>query len=669
MPAPDICFSSRHYPHIEVQKGTELTLEDELGHKEDIQQYIAAKLRLRKTKAAQNLQAKILEKSSLIFLWVVLVIDILNSEYPLKPIDKMLKRLGEIPPKLADLFEMILTRDGENPKLLQVCLQWILFATTPLKPQELYFAVQFGLDEECGTGHWDKETVDLDNMKAFVRHSSKGLAEVTRNKASEVQFIHESVRDFLQGRYSAQWSGTSSDFVGQSHEVLRDCCLAQVNAAANDCCSAQLDAIVWDHNDDIAFVLSQAPGAAQQPLHKVIRAKFPFLEYATLNVLRHANNAQQRGMEQGMFLDRFPLHEWVLVNNTLEKHAIRQYEDNISLRYILAENNLAQLIAVHPQSESCFEVVPNARYGPPIFAALATESHEAVRALLEADVQAQPVESHVSLRNYCNQHFEKQKKGIKFQFGYDFKFSKIKGVLSHLLGLQHDDLVCFLLSTCQVDINHRDREGFTPLSYAARRGCEPMVKLLLEKGARDDSIALLHATAGGHESIVKTLVENGAIIEDDATLRIAVQEGHEGMVKLLLERGVGTEQPASYDLTPLQLAVRGGHEAIVGMLLDNGVETELHPKNVNDWTPLQLAVILGRKRIVEMLLEKGAKTEPKGKPGHAALHLAIKRGDEEIVEILVKKGAKIDQSVLSLARERGNEEMVELLLQNRVRDD
>jgi len=649
-----------------------LTLEDELGHKEDIQQYIAAKLRLRKTKAAQNLQAKILEKSSLIFLWVVLVIDILNSEYPLKPIDKMLKRLGEIPPKLADLFEMILTRDGENPKLLQVCLQWVLFATAPLKPQELYFAVQFGLDEECGTGHWDKETVDLDSMKAFVRHSSKGLAEVTRNKASEVQFIHESVRDFLQGRYSAQWSGTSSDFVGQSHEVLRDCCLAQVNAAARDCYTAQLDAIVQNDNDDIPFLLPQTPEAPQPPLQKAIRARFPFLEYATLNVLRHANSAQQHGMGQGVFLDGFPLHEWVRVNNALEKHAIRRYEDNISLRYILAEKNLAQLITVHPRTESCFEVVPDARYGPPILAALATESHEAARALLEADVQAQPVESHVSLRNYCNQHFEKQKKGMEFQFGYDFKFSKIKGVLFHLLALEHDDLGCFLLSTCQMDIHHRYRGGDMPLLYAAGQGCEAVVKLLLEKGARGDPMAVLYATARGHTSIVKTLLENSTIIGDDSALRIAVQHGNEGMVKLLLERGAETEQPASYDLTtltPLQLAVREGREAIVRMLLDHGAETELHPKYGNGWTPLQLAVTGGHKRILEMLLEKGAKTEPSGKPSHAALHLAIQRGDEAIVQILVEKGARIDQSVLLLARGGGNEEMVEFLLQNRARDD
>jgi hypothetical protein len=31
-----ICFSSRHYPTIVIEKGIEVTLEDEIGHTEDI---------------------------------------------------------------------------------------------------------------------------------------------------------------------------------------------------------------------------------------------------------------------------------------------------------------------------------------------------------------------------------------------------------------------------------------------------------------------------------------------------------------------------------------------------------------------------------------------------------------------------------------------------------
>ncbi|KAL5324994.1 hypothetical protein ACEPPN_006116 [Leptodophora sp. 'Broadleaf-Isolate-01'] len=273
-----ICFSSRHYPTIVIQKGTEVTLEDETGHTEDIEQYIKSKLRLGKSKQAESLRSEILEKSSSIFLWVVLVLDILNSEYPNSSISikKIRERLKEIPPKLSDLFEMILTRDGENLERLQVCLKWILFATRPLKPQELYFAIQLGLDKECSSC-WDQEDVELDQIKTFVRSSSKGLAEVTRNKASEVQFIHESVRDFLLGKYEGQWSRVSGNFVGHGHEILRNCCLAQLNASISE-------------GVDIPDPLPQASKAAQ--LRETISLKFPFLEYSVLNVLRHANGAQ-----------------------------------------------------------------------------------------------------------------------------------------------------------------------------------------------------------------------------------------------------------------------------------------------------------------------------------------------------------------------------------------
>jgi hypothetical protein len=107
-----ICFSSRYYPTIVIQKGIEVTLEDEIGYTKDIKQYIKSKLRLGKSKLkqAELLRSEILEKSSGIFLWVVLVLDILNSEYPDSSISikKIRKRLKEIPLKLTDLFEIIL---------------------------------------------------------------------------------------------------------------------------------------------------------------------------------------------------------------------------------------------------------------------------------------------------------------------------------------------------------------------------------------------------------------------------------------------------------------------------------------------------------------------------------------------------------------------------------
>ncbi|PMD55240.1 uncharacterized protein K444DRAFT_508926, partial [Hyaloscypha bicolor E] len=511
-----ICFSSRHYPTIFIQKCIKITLEDEIGHTEDIQQYIKSKLKLGKRKQAEPLRSEILEKSSGIFLWVVLVLDILISEYPDNSVSikKMRERLKEIPPKLTDLFEMILMRDGEKLERLQLCLKWILFATRPIKPQELYFAIQLGLDKSC-SGCWDQEDVDLDQMKTYVRSSSKGLAEVTRNKASEVQFIHESVRGFLFGKYEGQWSGVSGNFVGHCHETLRDCCLAQLKASISQ-------------DVDIPDPLPQASKAAQ--LRETINFKFPFLEYSILNVLHHANSAQHNAIEQANFLAKFPLQRWKFLNNALERYQIRRYNDPVSMLYILAEKNLADLIRIHPQRESCFDV-ENGRYGPPIFAALATSSSEAVRVLFNIQAQIQPSMS--PLHDLCKQYCQNKEKWATLGLG--FTFSRKRGVLSYVAEYGDEILLSFLIESGQSALDTVDIDNRTPLLWAAKRGHEGIVKLLLEKGANADAAdgggwtPLLWASEGGHVDVVKLLLKKGANVDAaDRTGRTPLHWASEG---------------------------------------------------------------------------------------------------------------------------------------------
>ncbi|GAB1310906.1 Inversin [Madurella fahalii] len=625
-----ICFSSRHYPHIEIKKGIKVILEDEVGHEEDIKHYIKSKLRLRKTKGAESLQSEILENSSMIFLWVVLVIDILNSEYPGKPIEKMRKRLREIPQKLADLFEMILARDEENPELLQLCLQWILFATRPLKPQELYFAVQFGLDKTC-SGCWDQETLDLDQMKTFVRSSSKGLAEVTRNKASEVQFIHESVRDFLLGKYGGQWSeAASGSFVGHGHQVLRDCCLAQVLSAS----ASQ------------SFGIPTNSAQNTEQLWAASSLELPFLKYSTLNMLHHANSAQQHGMEQSVFLDEFPLQQWAILHNAFEKFAIRKYKESISLLYILAERNLAYLIKAYPRNESCFDVGDeHERYGPPILAALATGSDDAAQALLETLARVQSPQP--QLLDLLKQWPQKKLPGP----GYSLTFSRQRGVLSYIAEHGNEVILSFLLHFTRVETNSLDHNGHGPLWYAVTRGHESVARTLLENGANPDApnkageTPLLTAVRAGHEAIVRLLLEHGvganaADKRGNTSLQSAIRAGREAIVRLLLEYGADASAADIVGKTLLMSAVRAGHEAIVRLLLEHGADANAAAK----WgdTPLLFGVRAGREAIVRLLLEHGADANAADKRGNTLLLSAVQDGHEAIVRLFLENGAWID---------------------------
>ncbi|KAM0307192.1 hypothetical protein ACHAO8_010528 [Botrytis cinerea] len=689
-----ICFSSRHYPTIVIQKGIELTLEDEIGHMEDIQHYIKSKLRLGRSKQAETLRTEILQKSSGIFLWVVLVLDILNSEYSTGTISikKISKRLTEIPPGLNDLFEMILKRDGENLDELQLCLELILFANRPLKPQELYFATQVGLDGEC-MGSWDQDDVNVDQMKLFVRSSSKGLAEVTKNKASDVQFIHESVRDFLLGKYESQWSGSSGSFVGHGHDTLKNCCLTQLNAVVNqkvikyfnfsesnfwECRNIKYPFFNTTH-PQTGIPPAQRSKEAQSRFQEEIKSRFPFLDYSVSNILYHANLAQQNYIDQVDFLATFPIRLWVFVNNYFENHEIRRYTESVTTLYLFAERNLASLIRICPRKNSCFDVGEQ-RYGPSFFAALATESHEAVQALLEIESETYPSNSLVY--GLWKQYFPNRIKGINI--GRSFAYPRKRDIRSYLSDNDLEiPLIVILGSEKYIGKLDENIEGGQNLLFRAMvRGQDIVGKFLLESGVGVNytsermQILLVKAIDSGCRNVVKLLLEKGARVEyqesnRETPLITAIQYRQCDIVRLLLEKGADIDSRDSNNQTPLIMAAYNGHEKIVELLLEKGAEVNC--VDFQDETPITKAIIGGHTSIASLLLGKGARFDCEKDIFRTALLEASQFGREEMAKFLLQSGMNAnlrDKNELSPgwtplmhAAVRGHESMVKLLLE------
>jgi hypothetical protein len=288
-----ICFSSRHYPHITIEKAVYLTLEGQEGHQQDMANYLNSELKAGHSKLVEQIRDEILERASGIFMWVVLVVRILNEEFRRGRIHALRKRLNEIPDRLNDLFHDILTRDSQNIDEMILCLQWILFARRPLKREEFYFALLSG-DCPNALSAWDPEEVTEEDIAKYVLSSSKGLAEMTKSKAQTVQFIHESVKDFLlkgNGLDRLQ-SHLSSNFTGLSHHRLKECCQNYLRV-------------------DIPKYLSFSeplPAANSQEgknLRQLASERFPFLEYAVRNILYHADTAGAFGVPQNAFVENF----------------------------------------------------------------------------------------------------------------------------------------------------------------------------------------------------------------------------------------------------------------------------------------------------------------------------------------------------------------------------
>ncbi|KAL2863375.1 uncharacterized protein BJX67DRAFT_390638 [Aspergillus lucknowensis] len=345
-----VCFSSRHYPHIMIENKIKLVLEDQDGHWQDISNYVHSELKAGRSNQTQLIKDEVISRSSGIFLWVVLVVQILNKEYDRGQVHSLKRRLGEIPDGLHALLKDILLRDNHNMEQTLLCLQWILYETRPMSVEELYFAILAGIEPDPKfLASWIAEDIDKEVMSKFVLDSSKGLAELTKSKNATIQFIHESVRDFLRDEGLVNIAA-GSIAPGPSHEALKICCLRYV--------SIDLSSYVPPIES-----LPSGKSAWGRDLMRTTSLRYPFLQYAVHNVLHHANIAAKHGIAQICFLIEFPLDTWILKNNLFEKHAIRRYKSSADQIYILAEKNCAKLLEEdirigspdRPEVGSCFE--------------------------------------------------------------------------------------------------------------------------------------------------------------------------------------------------------------------------------------------------------------------------------------------------------------------------
>jgi hypothetical protein len=316
-----VLFSSRHYPHITVHRSVEITLEEQQGHSKDVDKYLSSKLKAGNGKQAAQIRQEIRDRASGIFMWVVLVVEILNKASDHGQAHLLHKKLREIPDDLNELFRTILARDDQNLDEMKLCLQWILYANRPMKREELYFAILSGIEPD-GVFTWDPHTIPLETIDLFILSCSKGLAETTKSKHPTVQFIHESVRDFLRqkkglGQVEAD---IETNAIGSSHDRLKECCFNYMNSNTTS-----------HLNVNGTLPLANTSQAAQ--LRKTAALKFPFLEYAVHSIFSHADIAHGEGAGQECFLKEFQLGNWIQLHNTIERYQIRRLPPDIDLLY------------------------------------------------------------------------------------------------------------------------------------------------------------------------------------------------------------------------------------------------------------------------------------------------------------------------------------------------
>ncbi|KAL3456230.1 hypothetical protein BJX64DRAFT_48158 [Aspergillus heterothallicus] len=673
-------FSSRRYPNITVKYGLEMLLDREEGHSEDIFIYVKSKLMIGDSEIASQIRRELHDKASGVFMWVCLVVNILNTAFDHGPIQHLQQKLREIPNDLHELFHNILTRDENRRDELLLLIQWILFARKPLTPLQLYSVLSFRNDRE-NLSNAIFCPIKGEDINKYILSRSKGLAEVTVSDIPTVQFIHESVRDFfLKDRgFVKVWRQMETNVTGRSHERLRECCYDYMRIAAP----------VLEVSD-----LQQTLAREADVIRSEAMEKHPFLEYAILNLLFHADVAQAHGVSQQCFLSQFDISTWNELNNIFERYSVRRHSAAVSLQYILAEYNYANLIKVCPGGLKWVNIEEE-RYGLPLFAAVAAEAKAAVAAILE--VYAERMDLRTPFRDIHRRYIASMAR-VRWP-GRRFEISRSRDIPSHARKLGNEALFTFvdeasnamradhaanyqktaallqaaqnglsdevrmLLADDELNINVPDALGRTPLCCAASMGHAATVRELLADGRaeptrldKSDREPIADAAINGHEGVVKLLLADSRV-DPNAQDRIqqtalckACYQGHEAVVQeLLVDKRIDPNIPDYANMTPLHIAVEMGEKTVVRLLLaDSRVNPTL--QDIRGRTSLHIAARYNRETLVRLLLAD-PRIDPNivDKKHHTALHIAALWDSETAVSLLLAD-PRVDPALLTIGQ-------------------
>lgn len=206
----------------------------------------------------------------------------------------------------------------------------------------------------------------------------------------------------------------------------------------------------------------------------------------------------------------------------------------------------------------------------------------------------------------------------------------------------------FLLTPRLHNLAIQDKDSLTALQWAALNGHEPLVRMVLEKGAdinhlfpkdqgRFQMTALQLAAQLKNESMIELLLENGADVSTripghPTALHWAVKTNSEAIVRALLRHGADSSAADVGENTPLLWAIGYNFEGIVKILLENGADLSITKKGS---TPLHWAARFSGEAIINMLLEYGVDPSVRDTThGRTALEWATYEGHEEAARVL-----------------------------------
>ncbi len=168
--------------------------------------------------------------------------------------------------------------------------------------------------------------------------------------------------------------------------------------------------------------------------------------------------------------------------------------------------------------------------------------------------------------------------------------------------------------------------------------------LSISCSAAADSPLIAAAKAGKVAAVTKLLATGVAVDAPDAenltALNWAAYTGHLPVVKLLVERGAKVDtQTNKSGWTPLMNASAQGFPKVAIFLIEHGADVNARSKD-GGYTPLMYAARKGKKAILLLLLDHTARVNDASDDKRTALDFADTQNDKSIGVALIAHGAK-----------------------------
>ncbi|RMZ41376.1 hypothetical protein AFCA_004741 [Aspergillus flavus] len=622
---------------------------------QDIATYIAHRVANQRDNLAvsenrSTIQDRLSQKAQGLFLYARLMLDqiLLQSELPVE------KHLQHLPSSLEEMYVSILrehsSRSGASQHFQCWLLSWVTHACRPLRVTELAALVNSCFDRSGLSSSQD--------AKIMIRTSCGPLLEILDNET--VQVIHHTFTEFLLD--SNRSTATTPIETSDSFPVITPTSTHR-----------SLTLLCVDYLLSGCFRSWSLPSRPTKPAdheadRKQLMVHFPFLQYASQNLLYHAAKCDAKDLEFILQLDSLFQHD---------RHSFESWKD-----FLFAKENQTVPDRLHPL-------------------------HLAAQAGLPA----------------YTQHLLKEHRDP------DLADSCNRTAATYACMNGHSETLAVLLGyKASVTIN--DIDGLAPIHHAARGNHVKVVQLLLEAGADPMSpkscedqghwwwipstigkTPVQYACELGHTACVLELLQNLDLPSKSTVLpHWASATGQWKTLEALLRHPVilkNLNKRDGYGNTALFLAARRASSEAVRILLHYGADVDGRSvkldsseapsdldiaMNGRGQTPIHAWTAAGYriwsrgdvcsmeewKRTGILLIEAGCDLEAKNDAGQTALfawtkqHMCTPRGSdrtERFVEILLEHGAnpcatdnKGDTPLHNLTRDNMNSRVIKMFV-------